>query len=448
MNQPPVLQSLLRNTETPVPMRRGSHIVLTLFLSGNRISTVDIGSSRTVTAGRILTKKNVNESLGKMSSVVTDHLTAHTVAGVRAVEAAMGVRVARSVNLARDVLLMRDMLEDHILRMVLDWPVLGAEPADPGAARGVKGILGELPAMLFPDGDGLSVGGGTVGTSLTSAMVDRLHDIRSHLTRTVMGREAPPPWRRTHAKASSNAEAGSTDHPSAGAMIEPPLAADDPEAAMLDWCDQGDTSTSRLFARLMSKGMAAMGASTNELMPDLAEYQMEMLLSQDQQGRFRQHPHWKGRVFETGALARMASHPAIQALRKRYRSGLLSRFAAHLVEAFHLIDQMEITVEKLVDTPLIAPSVVSPGPQRPSTGLGNAECVGGRIYHWARLTGDQVVDYRILPPTAWNFHPEGPLVTGMTNVRVPDEDHAMAFCRFMVSALDPSVAWEARMSAS
>jgi hypothetical protein len=55
-----------------------------------------------------------------------------------------------------------------------------------------------------------------------------------------------------------------------------------------------------------------------------------------------------------------------------------------------------------------------------------------------------VSDYKILAPTEWNFHPEGPLTRGLLGARVaeaaaPPVRRAVAL---LATALDPCVGFE------
>ena len=47
------------------------------------------------------------------------------------------------------------------------------------------------------------------------------------------------------------------------------------------------------------------------------------------------------------------------------------------------------------------------------TGLGLVESARGCLCHRVAVAAGRVSDYKILAPTEWNFHPEGPLTRGL-----------------------------------
>ena len=53
---------------------------------------------------------------------------------------------------------------------------------------------------------------------------------------------------------------------------------------------------------------------------------------------------------------------------------------------------------------------------------------------------ERVVDYQIVAPTEWNFHPDGALPRGLAGLEVDDEPRLLRAARLAVHALDPCVA--------
>ncbi len=63
------------------------------------------------------------------------------------------------------------------------------------------------------------------------------------------------------------------------------------------------------------------------------------------------------------------------------------------------------------------------------------------LLHRARLDGQRVVEYQIVAPTEWNFHPAGALVSGLTDLEADDETQIIGLARLAAHALDPCVAF-------
>lgn len=72
--------------------------------------------------------------------------------------------------------------------------------------------------------------------------------------------------------------------------------------------------------------------------------------------------------------------------------------------------------------------------------MGVVECARGRLVHRVAVAGGRVADYKILAPTEWNFHPEGPLARGLAGAWVGRETAAVRqSIEWLVTALDPCV---------
>jgi Ni,Fe-hydrogenase I large subunit len=64
------------------------------------------------------------------------------------------------------------------------------------------------------------------------------------------------------------------------------------------------------------------------------------------------------------------------------------------------------------------------------------EMARGLLLHWVQLDElHRVLDYRVLAPTEWNFHPHGALARALTQLSPADAD--AAWC--LASAYDPCV---------
>jgi len=117
---------------------------------------------------------------------------------------------------------------------------------------------------------------------------------------------------------------------------------------------------------------------------------------------------------------------------------LLVRLTARLVECESLIAELREQASRL-DDENPAPAATEPAS---GSGLGVVECARGRLVHWLAVTEGRVSAYRILAPTEWNFHPEGPLAHGLTGARGGPGTNIRQAIELFVTALDPCVAFE------
>ncbi len=197
------------------------------------------------------------------------------------------------------------------------------------------------------------------------------------------------------------------------------------------WAQAGATAT----ARYIANEMAAVDAGTLQqqvlLLParlDQAEL-VALAQSLDQQADFAQQPHWRGQPAETGALARQQHEPLLRAWTAQDPSRVVARLLARLHElALLLQDAYTVTLGTL-----------STGP---GSGLAWVENARGLLLHRAVLDGraQQLLDYRIVAPTEWNFHPGGPLLAALAQAPAADDDVARRLATRLVHSLDPCVA--------
>jgi hypothetical protein len=64
------------------------------------------------------------------------------------------------------------------------------------------------------------------------------------------------------------------------------------------------------------------------------------------------------------------------------------------------------------------------------------------LMHHVRLAGEQVVEYEIVAPTEWNFHPDGAFAQDMRGVDETDEESLKQLAHIAALSLDPCVAYE------
>ncbi len=211
--------------------------------------------------------------------------------------------------------------------------------------------------------------------------------------------------------------------------------------ALRAWCADGGTVPAVLLGRVLADE-PTLCRSAIPLMP-LA--QADVLLrvivpALRDDATFTRAPTWAGAPVETGALARQRNVPLVQAVHERLGNAVVTRVVARLAELALLVQELqEIAVR--VDRP---PRIQSM-PIGANEGLAAVETARGLLLHRAQLRDGRVVDYQIVAPTEWNFHPAGALAHGLEGLESEDELGMLRRARLAVHVLDPCVGFRVEL---
>lgn len=150
------------------------------------------------------------------------------------------------------------------------------------------------------------------------------------------------------------------------------------------------------------------------------------------QSGFVQHPTWRGQCFENGPWTRLR-HGAQQAGVPR---SAWWRLSARWLELLALAQAASETSDD-PDAAGAAP-MLSTGALWLADGQALAWCemARGLLFHWVQLdAAGGVLDYRVLAPTEWNFHPQGALARAVEALASNDQ----ATAAMLAAAFDPCV---------
>ncbi|BAE50448.1 nickel-dependent hydrogenase large subunit [Paramagnetospirillum magneticum] len=352
-----------------------SSLSITLHLAEDRVETVEIGSSRPVQASDRLTGRRPDQVLALLPNLYSLCGTAQGLAGLAAVENAVGIDAAPEQHKARRILCLIEMAAEHAAAALRDWPALLGEAPDLVALKPIRPLIMAVRKALYPEGDWLAPGGG------------RLAPDRETLTGIVhrLG-----------------------------------------EAA-----SRGDLVADRLLARVEDLGMEGFGAAPPNLMPETGPPDLDARLAADDDGAYRTRPDSAGIVFETGPLARQSRRPLMGLLMSQYGNGLMPRFSARMMEMASALREVEDLVQDLSGD-----SGGLPMARHDGSGLGVVDAARGLLAHRVELREGLLSAYRILAPTEWNFHPDGPLAQGLRGMSGPDPEGRAAL---LAASLDPCV---------
>jgi hypothetical protein len=194
------------------------------------------------------------------------------------------------------------------------------------------------------------------------------------------------------------------------------------------WTAAGATLPARLLGALL-KQAPRLGRSDVALMPQASREAIacSVIAPMARCPDYAQAPTWNGQAVETGALARVTSHPIVAALVARDGNTAAARMTARLVELALLLAR-----EASVWADGFATAV--------GEGVGAVQTARGLLVHRARVDDGRIADYRIVAPTEWNFHPDGALAHGLRGLAANDESEVRTRARVAVQALDPCVA--------
>ncbi len=379
-----------------------------LHPGADRIERAEVGAERPLRAGRGFIGRAPEEVAGLVPRVFAVCGVAQTVAALGALEQASGRRPGAVHLAARALAVAAETAREHLVRILWQWPSQSGGAPRKAVARRAHGLVRKVLVPLFPDGDfssprGLAPDPGALG------------EAREELRELVEGDALGMP--------------GSAFL----ALAEP--------AGLADWATAAGPDLPGVLGLgpVLDSERAGWGRSETPPLPEPEPPALAARLAADADGSFCCRPEWDGQPRETTALTRRSGHPLIAAVLACHGPGLLARRLARLVELAALLEEWP-RMEAALSMDGEAPD--PDGGLPPGTGLGRAEAARGRLYHWAAVADGRVVDYRILAPTEWNFHPEGPVARGLTGARLSPGTEAREAAGALVEAVDPCVAHE------
>jgi uptake hydrogenase large subunit len=142
---------------------------------------------------------------------------------------------------------------------------------------------------------------------------------------------------------------------------------------------------------------------------------------------FAHLPTMADAVAETGALARHAAAPAVRACFAEGRP-LAARLAARGLELAAAVADLAVPAAPVVG------QVLGQG-----NGLAAVWTARGLLVHHVMVEAGHVVDYVVVAPTEWNFHPASAWLAALQDAPAPTRDDAERLVRAWVLALDPCV---------
>jgi len=428
---------------------------------GAATDAVKIASTRPLSIPRQFTGQAPEKIVQTVSLLFASCKSAQTIAAAEAFEKALGVKPSASTRNARAALILAETAREHALRVLGDWPKFLNEPEEPDAPA-LRGLMqaGRALAQAFEGSDALRIGGEAGPTGEAKAAIAKL---KSLLEQAIFR----------------------CDLDDCSIMTRDELK---------KWAECGFTPAQRLIRQLMGDGSFDAGAAGLSPLPPLENGALAARLFAADADAFVAQPEWDGGPRETSALSRWLNDPLIEALKTADGYGIGARLVACLLELASIPSRLSDVLEATDASPRAPTHNPSPCPSparlgttskyphsqanadergttaaalplpegegwgeglRPlnspphtgGVGIAQIEAARGRLIHAVEMNGNQVVRYRILAPTEWNFHPAGAVAQGMARIAASSEGEACAsLARLLAMSANPCVGADMRVS--
>ena len=319
--------------------------------------------------------------------------TAHAIAGLTAIEAALGIEVSPAQLVFRELMLLAEHGAALGWRILMDWPSLLGNSPDVRACADIRRAAAAVSAAA-ERGRWTRIGGA------------RLRPDRDELGRAV----------------SELARMLVALFPEAD---DPTLSWNELEPAM-----QGGASTpARLINVARTDGMAGYGRHDRPLLPPMdADWFAARLAAEP---RFSDAPTLDGTAAEVGALAAQR-HPLVADAIAHWGATLATRLLAAALDAPVVAGRLCRALDGLADDDPIEVDLTRAG-----RGAGVVETARGPLAYFVDVAFGRVRMLRSVAPTEWNFHPDGPFMAALDAApRVADP---LLAARLLAASFDPCV---------
>jgi coenzyme F420-reducing hydrogenase alpha subunit len=319
--------------------------------------------------------------------------TAHAVAGLAAIEAALGIEVSPAQLAFRELMLLAEHGAALGWRILMDWPPLLGDAPDVRACAGIRRAAAAA-GNIAEHGTWPRIGGARLRPNL-----ENLRQAMSELTRMLVGLfpEAADPaltWRN------------------------------------LETSLRGGTSMpARVINVARTDVLADYGHHDRPLLPSMDATWFAARLTTEP--GFGDAPTLDGTPAEVGPLAAQR-HPLVADAVAHWGATLATRLLAAALDAPIVAGRLVRALDRLADDDPIAFDLARPG-----RGAGVVETARGPLAYVVEAADGGVRMLRSVAPTEWNFHPNGPFMAALDAApRVPDPVLA---ARLLAASFDPCV---------
>jgi Ni,Fe-hydrogenase I large subunit len=368
-------------------------IAVRLERAASRITRVSIRSTRPLATARVVVGRRAGDAAALVPRLYSVCARAQGAASASALESAAGQPPSPATSAARSLSVALENLQEDLRRLLIDVPKAIGQAA-------VVEPVAEVRRAFAPV---LSAAPGFTDESRASAPATR-HAIDTAIavvSRHVLGESLAAFAARMDAE------------------------------GLERWSHAATTAPARAWRAVLDRG-GRLGESDVPTLPPMTREQVEILLAAlAADGGFAAAPRLGGATRETGALARMAAHPAVAGIASRHGRGVAARLAARVADVAR-------TAGALADGG--TPARLDAWSTASGAGVAIVETARGLLLHCAEIREDRVTDYAIVAPTEWNFQPGGPLERSLAGLDARDAEALQHDAGLVVQSLDPCVA--------
>ena len=215
----------------------------------------------------------------------------------------------------------------------------------------------------------------------------------------------------------------------------------DSEADLRVWLQTNPSLPAYLLNDLYRRNWATVGQNPVDCLPDLNSSALISYLSAQDLSSYSRLPHWQGRCFETTVLNRQWLHPLMTELQIRYHNGLLVRLVARLLEVCRIPSGLRHLLTGIHTGAVLG----ADGEHELGIGWGQTQAARGLLMHRVALRHGRVIDYGIVAPTEWNFHPQGVTAQGLKALQADDATTLSLQAELLINAIDPCVKYDLKL---
>lgn len=326
---------------------------------------------------------------------------AHALAGLKAIEAALGTKTSPAQHAFRELMLLAEHGVALGWRMLMDWPPLLGKSPDVRTCADIRRAVAAVSGVA-ERGRWARIGGA------------RLRPDRNELGRTV----------------SELARMLVALFPEAA---DPALSWRKLESAM-----QAGTSTpARLINAARAGALADYGRHDRPLLSAMSANWFAARLTATP--RFSDAPTLDDTPAEVGPLAAQR-HPLVADAIAHWGPTLATRLLAAALDAPAVAERLLSALDELTDDDPVAVDLTRSG-----RGAGLVETARGPLAYCIATADGHVTMLRSVAPTEWNFHADGPFLAALAAApKVPDPVLA---ARLLAASFDPCVPFSIELSA-
>lgn len=199
--------------------------------------------------------------------------------------------------------------------------------------------------------------------------------------------------------------------------------------ALQAWWRNADGMLAQLLARLAELEHGRHVQRDIRLLPAWSAADAQQACAGKWDADFSARPDWHGVAAETGAWSYFADSPLLRDVWQQSGSKALTRLLARLLDVVEMASGSA------------APRLDVANPAA-GEGIAVVRTARGLLMHRVRIAAEQVMDYAIIAPTEWNFHPAGAYADDLRGLKERDAERLQQLAHIEALSLDPCVAYE------